>query len=297
LILTPPANTQPLNLNDEWRWAHFTTVSGLPSDTVVALVESADGVVWVSTDRGVAWFDGFRWHPVGEEQGLPRRAAQALMRGFGSSILVLVDGRLFEGNLDGFKEIPIGLGDGPVSVRAAASLETGELCVQVERSFYCSGRGELALLGMPQRSEEFVAPSQGWDGAQPALWKDSRGSVWIADVEQGLLRWTDRGWKRVGTGALYSGPVALNYLDGNGLAFFRFPRKMAGLWEWFADGLPRQNKAEGQHLVLGMDISPDGLALVVYEPGVARLRKGRSWFDLEIPEHMQDALFIRFRDN
>jgi hypothetical protein len=51
-------------LNEEWRWVQFTTESGLPSNHVTALVESNDGIIWVATTSGIAWFDGYRWNAL-----------------------------------------------------------------------------------------------------------------------------------------------------------------------------------------------------------------------------------------
>src|SRR2546422_8211900 len=51
-------------LNEEWRWVHFTTESGLPSNHVYDVVETGDGTTWASTADGLAWCDGFRWHAI-----------------------------------------------------------------------------------------------------------------------------------------------------------------------------------------------------------------------------------------
>ncbi|MEM1093810.1 MAG: two-component regulator propeller domain-containing protein [Bacteroidota bacterium] len=39
-------------------WMYVTTADGLPSDAVFSLTETADGAIWIGTDRGVARWDG-----------------------------------------------------------------------------------------------------------------------------------------------------------------------------------------------------------------------------------------------
>lgn len=41
--------------------------------TMDRLVKTSAGVMWRLTEDGPAWFDGFRWHAVGEKVGLPAR--------------------------------------------------------------------------------------------------------------------------------------------------------------------------------------------------------------------------------
>ncbi|MBI3766065.1 MAG: hypothetical protein HY277_06145, partial [Ignavibacteriales bacterium] len=62
---------QSEEFNEEWRWVHFTTESGLPSDHIYEIVETSDGTPWVATSKGLAWYDGFRWHAVPDSLGIP----------------------------------------------------------------------------------------------------------------------------------------------------------------------------------------------------------------------------------
>src|SRR6185436_20835322 len=40
------------------QWGSITVFNGLPSDTVRAIAQTADGVMWFGTDNGLARFDG-----------------------------------------------------------------------------------------------------------------------------------------------------------------------------------------------------------------------------------------------
>lgn len=42
----------------EFRHRHFTTENGLPSNTVRAVLQTRDGLLWIATDEGLAQFDG-----------------------------------------------------------------------------------------------------------------------------------------------------------------------------------------------------------------------------------------------
>ncbi|MEO8167886.1 MAG: two-component regulator propeller domain-containing protein, partial [bacterium] len=44
--------------DDEWRWIRFSQESGLPSNHIYNLTETKDGIVWVATTAGVAFYDG-----------------------------------------------------------------------------------------------------------------------------------------------------------------------------------------------------------------------------------------------
>ena len=57
------------DLSQEWRWVDFGPDSGLPSGRVFQLVE-VDSRIWIRTEEGIAFYDGFMWHPVGSSEGL-----------------------------------------------------------------------------------------------------------------------------------------------------------------------------------------------------------------------------------
>jgi ligand-binding sensor domain-containing protein len=59
-------------INQDWRWVHFTTASGLPSDGVQSIFEDTLGTVWVGTTSGLAWYDGFQWIAIDTTKGIPR---------------------------------------------------------------------------------------------------------------------------------------------------------------------------------------------------------------------------------
>lgn len=63
---TTTRQAQPLDLFDLGAPAFttFTTRDGLPDPVAVTLGTDRDGIVWVGTPHGLAWYDGNRWHAL-----------------------------------------------------------------------------------------------------------------------------------------------------------------------------------------------------------------------------------------
>ena len=63
---------------DGRRWKNYNMSDGLAGNIVYSIGESADGTLWVGTDRGVSRFDGKQWYRYGREQGLLNEHVYAL---------------------------------------------------------------------------------------------------------------------------------------------------------------------------------------------------------------------------
>ena len=61
IICASTVGAQTDIFNESWRWAHFTTESGLPSNNIYNIIETADSTLWALSDAGIAWYDGFQW--------------------------------------------------------------------------------------------------------------------------------------------------------------------------------------------------------------------------------------------
>ena len=102
LALVPGvAGAQGDPFHEAWRWAHYTTEAGLPSDRVLALVEASDGTPWVHTIRGLAWYDDFRWVQVEHSQTLPFGTQSGLQPDLDGGVLLVGYGELFRANRSG----------------------------------------------------------------------------------------------------------------------------------------------------------------------------------------------------
>src|SRR5215204_3827006 len=64
---SPPRTPSPTPLpgaQNFHQWGSITVFNGLPSDSVRAIAQTADGVMWFGTDNGLARFDGRRVQKV-----------------------------------------------------------------------------------------------------------------------------------------------------------------------------------------------------------------------------------------
>src|SRR5690242_5432635 len=58
------AQTQPPVAQNFHQWGSVTIFNGLPSDSVRAIAQTPDGILWFGTDNGLARFDGRRVQTV-----------------------------------------------------------------------------------------------------------------------------------------------------------------------------------------------------------------------------------------
>lgn len=283
---------------DTWRWAQFTTSSGLPSNSVYDLVETRAGTVWAATPRGIAWFDDFRWNPVGVAEGIPTQLPSAIAA-FGADEIVVVSGRrLYRGSRHGFREVEVSLqGSSYAAVNIAAGAP-GELFVLLATD----REAPLEAAIYDGSSFRWVTPSLRVFGDQDAfkVWSNGAGSLWMSTAT-GLQRWENGSWQQYipSTGV---GDVAVSMLieteAGEGLASIAYPQPARGIWEWPTGNLPLRNRDETADLFQSMDISRGGDAILVYRSGDVRIRQDGLWSPIDsVPPQMAGTLFVRFRDN
>jgi hypothetical protein len=106
-VLTRSLPAEGERFDEAWRWAQFTTESGLPSNRIIDLIETSDSTVWVLTTGGLAWFDGFRWNVVDNTYGIPGARVDAIKQYDSTKLLLRCDRRMYLGNRSGFTSLPI----------------------------------------------------------------------------------------------------------------------------------------------------------------------------------------------
>lgn len=57
-------NDIEIKMKQTWRWHEFSQTRGLPSNRILQLSESNSGTMYVLTDKGIAWYNGYYWHKV-----------------------------------------------------------------------------------------------------------------------------------------------------------------------------------------------------------------------------------------
>jgi signal transduction histidine kinase/ligand-binding sensor domain-containing protein len=283
----PPvaANAQSIPFQDSWRWAHFTTESGLPSDQVFCITETPDGTIWAGTQKGLAWFDGYFWNSLDIRQGIPADQI-ALIEPYGrDSVFCTIHGVLYLGGKNGFKLMISG-----DSTQSVVLANKGQILVLGGDDLFMLESNRLRLLSTPAHPIS-TGPRN--------LWRTSTGNLWLNTV-RGLYRGDGRRWSLVVPSAGYSTQIQNVVEDrkGNGLAAVVFPRDFQGIREWKRGGVGRLSSSERSGGQLAMDVSPAGDVLVAYEYGDIRLRHQGLWSSIEPrPKEFNSTHALKFGTN
>jgi diguanylate cyclase (GGDEF)-like protein len=254
------------------RLSVWTSASGLPQATIDAMVQTADGYLWVGTEEGLVRFDGMRF-VVSDRQNAP-----ALRSPFISSLYEAPDktlwigtygggvARLRNGRIEAFHPELLGSD----RIRAFLTARDGALFVAT------AGGGLLRIDG------EKVTRFTTRDGLpSDRIWTiadDGEGGLWVATHGGGVVRWrggrvqqritTREGLPNDFARALLRDPDGTLWIgtDGGGLAAWRAGSIVRTVT--MRDGLPNV-------FVRTIRRSRDGSLWIGTDGGLARLRGAR----------------------
>ena len=271
-----PGAAQDPESPQSWRWVSFGSSSGLPSQQIASVVRTRDGTMWAGTDRGVAWFDGYRWHPVAAADGHGRMRVRALAPDAGGGIVVVVDSAVFRGDTAGLRPVPLRLRGQPMDVLRVAPLGGDSLLVLDEQRLYaCSGDGSCA----PLRGER-----EGLRGSVSSLWVPRPGRVW-AVAANGLFERRGGSWTLrlpSGTTQAFAGALAEGE-DGSGVVALNQPFPRGGIYAWGgADARPRE-QALPRMVVSAAAVGPRGEMAVAHSSTSISVREGGVWSTRSVP--------------
>jgi PAS domain S-box-containing protein len=267
--------------DESWRWVRFTTESGLPSDHITSLTETNDGTVWITTEGGIAWFDGYQWHQV---HGLPQQRLSLLFPYENDKIVVNAEGVLYAVSRDSFT---------PLLNRnlSIVATDTGSsLLITMNNTLFKFADDTLKPL---------EGVSKNIQGKINGFWKTRGGALWISTLA-GVYKREKEGWrKKIGPSDTDFGIT--NVVEdqyGNGFASVLLPVERRGLYEWFNDGDAIRNEIEIGYDNKSMDIGPNGDAIVIYNSGDIRMRRNRVWSSLlQVQSKLPTVEFVRWRNN
>ena len=287
-LAVPPvsANAQTFPFQDSWRWAHFTTESGLPSDQVFCIAETPDGTIWAGTQKGLAWFDGYVWNPLNLRQGMPEDKISVIEPYGRDSVFCVVDGALYLGDKNNFTLL-LANDSRPKYIQSVVLTNRHQILIL--------GTDSLFILGL-NGPTSFPVPAHPMSSGPRNLWRTSSGSIWLNTV-RGLYRGVDQGWTLVMPSRGYTMHIQSVVEDrrGNGLAAVIDPREFRGIREWTRGGRAHLSESERLGGQLAMDVSPTGDVLVFYETGEIRLRHRGEWSSVEPrPEAFNSTHALRF---
>ncbi len=285
ISLRAQTSSLPTQVFDDWRWTSFTTGTGLPSDTVLDIVETQDGITWAASSAGLAWFDGYRWIGIDTAHDLPapRYTASLRMYPLSNDLLVTCDEILYRGGRSGFHRFPF-------RISSAIPFE-GKILAQHESDFVIIENDSARIFQRDAGSSNGDFPDLFESKDKAAWWNSSRG----------LMRWEGGGWhlmipsqsgRYLGIEAHAEGP------GGEGLVSFGLPLEMRGLWTWKAHSPAQHSARDDVNQIRSIDVDANGDALVLNRSGEIRLRQGASWSSLTpLPRELKGASVLRFASN
>jgi len=185
LVATRAFALDPARALTQARLAVWTSESGLPQNTIDAMVQTRDGYLWMGTEEGLVRFDGVRF-VVSDRQNAP-----ALRSSFISSLFETRDrtlwigtyggglARMRSGRIEAFHAELLGAD----RIREMHAMKDGALFVAT------AGGGMLRIDG------EKVTRFTTRDGLPTdRIWAfedDGAGGLWVATHGGGVIRWRD----------------------------------------------------------------------------------------------------------
>jgi PAS domain S-box-containing protein len=275
--------SQNENYYQPWRWVKFTSEFGLPSNYILDVIETEDGTVWAATTSGVAYYDGFLWHALDQQLGLPGKQPVLIERGLHDSLLVIIDGALYSGTRKGFRKLPL------TGVLAAVPLLPNALLVESNNNLYVVKDDVANAFPSPESKMKERLPFK-------YLRYTKAGNVWACYGGE-AFRLEGGSWKQVIHNQNYSFELIalVENLEGDGIAAFRDNWKT---YEWRKGEHPKENESEYGAILTTLDISPNGEVMSINLSGAARIRRSQRWQAIpHFEDNIRDIIKIRFRDN
>jgi|GEM_PF-1798805 len=269
-------------LEETWRWIRFTTTAGLPSDHILDVADDGNDIPWVCTTKGVAWFDGFRWHPVG---GLDPQGS--------------IEYAKFHGVVNGV--FLLSIDNAPYAVSPSGVRRIG--CPASESDIVVQGDTVLSF-----RNHTIYRWQPGAGGETPLIsFPASRKiSLYCATRRHLLFRewntlWSVRGSEKrkvlhsseslLGITSVYSYP-------GEILFYVYLPWKYVGIWSYAEGHGTAKRVLRTSAKPLQGTIAEDGDACFVFEEHLYISRTRGRWSTLRaLPEHIPAATSLRYRRN
>ncbi len=272
------------NFDEPWRLTCFTTTSGLPSNSIHDLIETPSGTIWVSTTKGMAYYDHYSWTVIDSGKGLPLSHPIWMSNGDNDSIFLILDKRIYYGNQNGFRKLPI---SGAWSI---ANLGEHRYMMYLNNSLYTYKNGLLTLY---ERAPEIV------NGNVLGLYQSRSRSIFV-NTFRGLYRYVDGTWKRILEAAVpslqISGIVENN--NGAGALAVGMPYDRRGLWEWHGKKGMEESPEFPEGGIQGVDIGPRGELLILLRSGELKFRNGGTWTSIHpFPVDVNNIESVKFRDN
>jgi ligand-binding sensor domain-containing protein/signal transduction histidine kinase len=276
ILAAIPSRADLFTAPEQWRWVHFTTESGLPSTEINDLCETKSGKVWVSTSKGIAWYNGYYWQTIDTSLGLPAHSARTIFPLDRDSIIVLTDSVLYSGTTTGFR--PLFLPEhGRPNILEAVSTSPDSLFLLLRDepatrpTLYLYSHGRLAPFSQPDS-----IPSQKKTPERIRCLYTTKNTLWL-NTSSGLYQRKNGKWRLIYPHSQYLSFISHIVEDNSGNVFFFVNNgDKRGFWH-YKNGVVAYTGVGKMFIPLSTDTAPDGTVLVVYSNGIISLHKNDKW--------------------
>ncbi|MBN8733354.1 MAG: response regulator, partial [Acidobacteria bacterium] len=284
-------------LIDDRNWVRFGLADGLPSEQILDLIELPSGEVWVRTTAGLAWFDGYTFHPVTAEHGLPREGFLAFTQNLSGGLWILYNAGIYTGTSRGFQRLDVHLPHDEPGAAYAAPLGAKRMLVvgRTGRSYLWDGRNLSSLppelTSLPWTSRRLHSTRSG------AVWLSTRNGVYRVREDSHTLVLPAP--PAPGGGGRSIDLYALDGAPGHGASLaVNITPFQVGYWEWMPGQPPRQIPQLSGHVVSALAVAPSGERVVVNRDGEILTGRGHDWTRLVFrPIPLRNVSLLRFRPN
>ncbi len=282
-----PVNAFPQteNYDEEWRWVHFTMESGLPSNEIMEIIETSDGTMWAVTAKGTAWYDEFRWNILNEKSGLPEKGSREVLADSFGNVLILIDGKIFYGNANGFKTLPI------ENVVFFSIFNDKQLLINKDYSLFI----------FDINTSTVHVFNESWIAGKTYFVFSTNSFTNFLNVKSGLYEWINGKWINVIPSSSY--PLSFNTKikdnsQGDRVVSIPDPIEHRGVWEWQKGHNPKVNRSVNGEYIESLDVDSVGTVMALYQSGFVKTRERNIWRDLvTIKSRVRDATCVKFQSN
>lgn len=280
---------------DEWRWVRFGVAEGLPSPVIDAIGRAKDGTIWVSTEQGPAWYDGYRWQLVADSAG------HLLQGGRSGPIIVAEDGAvLIRYGPDIWRVARRG-----APARLVPRPATGAVWFSVAVAKGGELWGAFVLNGVLRLARRIGGAwhEERWPGRRPMQMYDlqlQQGPDETVLLSVGLETWSRRDGAWVSEPPFNGGAGAISRITWNAAGEVRLVVRTSGarqgVWARGPHTGPRwQRLAEfGHDAPAAIAIGPKDEGLVVLDAGDVMFAELSGWRRLQLPSYAVPTTGVMF---
>ncbi|MHC5110738.1 MAG: ATP-binding protein [Planctomycetota bacterium] len=283
-------------LQDAWRWIEFFEASGLPSSFVNIVIPLAEDEIWAATNAGLAVYDNYQWHRVGDE-GVVQGADPRFFRGHGHVAWFVVGGRIYRCENRAVERFRYRVGKWELRVRSMAAVENSGL-LAVGR---VGPNGPMRLFHLAAGTvQETPSPLDDVSGdlVVADIWKTELGNIWLT-TPRGLFLQSGDEWvlKHEGSGENLKVTNLQESANGSGVAYVSHSFNSRYIWQWDQSGSDRESR-QGAGAVSAMAISPEGEVVVSFDSGQVWARTDDQWRQVDpLPHGLTTVESLAFESN